>query len=56
MTWPRRFDNLSFRELLPRKSPSLQHREHVVLVIVTLQAPTPSDARARVRLGDSEGV
>ena len=56
MTWPRRLDSLSFRELLPRRSPSLQHREHVVLAIVTLQAPTPSDARARVRLGDSEGV
>jgi len=56
MTWPRRLDSLSFRELLPRRSPSLQHREHVVLEIVTLQAPTPSDARARVRLGDSEGV
>ena len=56
MTWLRRLDSLSFRELLPRRSPNLQHREHVVLVIVTLQAPTPSDARARVRLGDSEGV
>ena len=55
-TWPRRLERLSFREHLLRRSPSLQHREHVVLEIVTLQAPTPSDARARVRLGDSEGV
>ena len=36
-TWPRILERLSFRELLPRRSPSLQHREHVVLEIVTLQ-------------------
>jgi len=55
-TLPRRLDSLNFRELLPCRSLSLQHREHVVLEIVTLRAPTPSDARARVRVGDSEGV